>query len=127
MGLDTDRALLLTVIVTTVCWVAAAYLGPRTDLATLIQFYRKVHPFGPGWRYVQLHAGISKETAAMYSRRENIPLSLLGWLSGSVMIWSVLFCIGNFLYGRWGQAASLLTVFAASTAVLIRVVRLLWE
>ena len=37
---------MITIAVTTVCWLATAYLGadrPRV----LINFYRKVHPMGP--------------------------------------------------------------------------------
>ena len=43
-------ALLVTIAVTTVCWVATAYLGPQTDRKTLVEFYTKVRPFGPGWK-----------------------------------------------------------------------------
>ncbi|MBV9081237.1 MAG: hypothetical protein JOZ62_01070, partial [Acidobacteriaceae bacterium] len=125
--LETDGALIVTVVITTVCWVATAYLGPQTDAATLIDFYKKVHPVGPGWRYVRRKAGISEDAAARYSHRENIPLSLLGWASGSLMIWSALFGIGAVLYGRWRQGAWLFAVFAAAAWLLIRVVRQLWD
>ena len=47
---STAAQLLITVAVTTVCWLATAYLGPQTDEATLVSFYKKVHPNGPGWR-----------------------------------------------------------------------------
>jgi len=50
-GVDAGTAaqLLMTVAFTTICWLAAAYLGPRTDERVLLEFYRKVRPFGPGW------------------------------------------------------------------------------
>src|SRR5215216_7689080 len=38
------QRLLITIAVTTVCWVLAAYLAPPTDRVTLVEFYRKVHP-----------------------------------------------------------------------------------
>ena len=44
----THQELLLTVIFTTVCWLATAYFGPQTDRQTLIEFYKKVHPLRPG-------------------------------------------------------------------------------
>ena len=46
---STHVALLVTIAVTTVCWVATAYLGPQTDRRVLVEFYKKVRPFGPGW------------------------------------------------------------------------------
>ena len=49
VAFGTHEELLMAVIFTTICWVAAAYLGPETDRETLISFYHKVRPFGPGW------------------------------------------------------------------------------
>jgi|YelNatPaOPRAMG01_1025707.scaffolds.fasta_scaffold07923_1 Na+/proline symporter len=125
--IGTHRELLLTVLATTVCWLATAFLGPETDMRTLIDFYKKVRPFGPGWTRVRIAAGISDAEAAEHARSENIPLALVGWLSGSVMIWSALFTIGNFLYGRLNYAGALLIVFLTSLGVLIRIVHRLWR
>jgi len=72
-------------------------------------------------------AGISREEAAQWSQADNIPLSLLGWLSGTIVIWSALFTVGNVLYGRLHYAAALGAVFVASGLVLIRVIRRLWQ
>lgn len=125
-SIGTHQELLLTVVVTTICWLATAYLGPQTEMSTLISFYRKVHPFGPGWRRVREAAGISEEEAANYALKENVPLSLLGWAAGCAMIWSSLFTVGNFLYGRMGYAAVLCAVFLVSATVLIRIINRLW-
>jgi 1,4-dihydroxy-2-naphthoate octaprenyltransferase len=43
------------------------------------------------------------------------------------MIWSALFTVGNFLYGRIGYGAALAGVFVASGLVLLRVVTRLWS
>ncbi len=125
--LGTHRELLVTVIGTTICWLAVTWLGPATDRRTLIEFYRKVRPFGPGWRRVRLEAGISDAEAAAAARSENIPLALAGWVAGCTAIWSSLFTVGNFLYGRTGYGLALLGVFVASGLVLIRVINRLWR
>ena len=101
-----------------------AFLGPQTEERVLIEFYRKVKPFGPGWRRIRLAAGISEAEAA--ATRENIPLGLLGWLAGCTVIWSGLFTVGNFLYGRLGLALLLTGVFIASGLVLVWVMNRLW-
>ncbi|MCC6857868.1 MAG: Na+:solute symporter [Bryobacterales bacterium] len=124
---DTHKQLLLTVIFTSICWLATAYLGPETDRRALIDFYRKVRPFGPGWRAIRLEAGISDEEAALHSRHENIPLSLLGWVTGCVAIWSSLFSVGNWLYGRTEYAVALTAIFVLSSLVLVRVIQRLWR
>ena len=63
----------------------------------------------------------------LFRSHENIPLALVGWLAGSVMIWSALFTVGNILYGRMDYAAALGAVLIASTAALIMTVRRLWS
>ncbi|HEV3200245.1 MAG TPA: sodium:solute symporter family protein [Bryobacteraceae bacterium] len=125
---STAAQLLITVAVTTVCWLATAYLGPQNDPKVLMDFYMKVRPFGPGWRPIQMRAGISNADAtAMDLRTENFPLSLLGWFTGCIMIWSALFTVGNFLYGRMNYAFGLLAVFVLTGTILIQVVRRLWR
>jgi SSS family solute:Na+ symporter len=124
VAFTTHYALLTTVGITTLCWVLTAFLGPQTDRQTLIDFYRKVRPFGPGWRQIRQEAGISELEAA--ATHENIPLALLGWSAGCMAIWSSLFAVGNFLYGRMGLAAMLLGVFIVSGLGLIYVINQLW-
>jgi Na+/proline symporter len=124
VDISTHKALMMTVAVTTVCWVLTAFLGPETDRRTLIEFYRKTRPFGPGWTAIRKEAGISIEEAK--ATHQSIPLGLLGWVAGCTVVWSSLFMIGNFLYGRMGYALGLLCVFGASGLVLLWVVNRLW-
>jgi Na+/proline symporter len=123
--LPTHIALLITVAVTTICWVATAFAGPQTDRKVLIAFYRKVKPFGPGWRQVRIEAGISETEAA--ATHENIPLSLLGWVAGCVVVWSGLFFVGNILYGRMSIAMVLLATLVISGCILFWVINRLWS
>jgi SSS family solute:Na+ symporter len=123
----TAPELLATVIVTTICWVIMAYVGPQTDRDTLISFYKKVRPFGPGWRRVRIDAGVSAEEAAAYTREDNIPLAMLGWVAGTALVWSGLFTVGNFLYGRMGYTLALLVVLLASGSVVVWVTQRVWK
>src|SRR5581483_8460917 len=124
---STDQQLLFTVIGTTICWVIVAYVGPKTDSKTLVEFYKKVRPFGPGWQRIQIEAGISDAEVAAWARTDNIPLAMLGWVSGTVLIWAALFTVGNFLYGRMGYGFGLLAVSVVSGLVLISVIKRLWR
>src|SRR5436305_1233622 len=121
MGIGTVQQLLVTIAFTTVCWVLTAYFGPQTDVNVLIDFYKKVRPFGPGWRVIRLKAGIPASEAALDAEGQNFPLALLGWFTGCIMIWSALFTVGNFLYGRMEMALGLLAVFVVTAIMLIRV------
>jgi Na+/proline symporter len=124
MQFSTHISLLITIAITTVCWVVTAFVGPETDRRTLIEFYKKVHPSGPGWKKIRLEAGISEtEGRAM---QDNIPLALLGWVAGCTVIWSSLFTVGNFLYGRLDYAIALFAVVLVSGLALLYVVHRLW-
>jgi SSS family solute:Na+ symporter len=122
---STHVALILTIAVTTVCWVVTAYVGPQTDRRVLVEFYKKIRPFGPGWKLVREEAGLGEDAAR--TAGDNIPLALLGWVAGCATIWSALFSVGNFLYGRTGYALTCLAVFAIAGLALVRVVGRLWE
>ena len=121
---STHAALLMTVAVTTVCWLLAAYVAPPTDPDVLVAFYRKVRPFGPGWAPVRAKAGV---LPADEGSEENIPMALLGWVAGCAAIWSSLFAVGSFLYGRTGRGLMLTVVFAVSGLIVIRIVSRLWR
>jgi Na+/proline symporter len=124
VSMSTHVALLVTIGVTSICWILTALYGPETDRKTLIAFYRKVRPIGPGWAQIRKEAGVSEDEAR--ASHENFPLALLGWVSGSVVVWSALFTVGNFLYGRTEYAFALLAVFLVSGGALLYVVNRLW-
>ncbi len=121
-AMSTHRALVITIAVTTICWVATAFLGPETDRDVLVRFYEKVRPSGPGWKPIR-----SLASPSLRSSPDNIPMALLGWVAGCTAIWSALFTVGNVLYGRQGAALALGVVFLASSGVLIRLVQTLWS
>lgn len=116
---------LLQVGFTTVCWLIAAYVAPQTERAKLVEFYNKVHPAGPGWTKVRQEAGVTAETAAL--RGDHMGMAALGWVSGCFVIWSSLFAIGNFLYGRTQAALLLAGVFVVSGIALLYVINHLWD
>jgi solute:Na+ symporter, SSS family len=123
--MSTPVALLVTVAFTTICWITTAFIGPETDRATLISFYKLVRPFGPGWKKIRIEAGFANDFSR--SEAENIPVALIGWASGCAVIWSALFMVGNFLYGRMDLAGILLGVFVVSGAILIWTMNRLWQ
>jgi Na+/proline symporter len=123
--IGTSQGLIVVIAVTTFCWIVTAYVGPQTDPGVLIAFYRKVRPFGPGWGPVRANAKLTAEEAAVEG--DNFPLALVGWLAGCIMIWSALFTVGNFLYGRMEYASGLMVVFLISGAAVTGVVRRLWR
>jgi len=119
---STHAGLMITVAFTTLCWMLTAFFGPATDRKTLIEFYRKVRPSGPGWSAIRREAGLPDSAPGA----DNIPLALLGWFAGCTAIWSSLFMVGNFLYGRMTATGLLLAVFVVSGGALVYVFNRLW-
>jgi Na+/proline symporter len=122
LGLSSHRALLVTVIATTACWVATAYLAPQTDPAVLESFYLKVRPGGPGWEPVRRSLGARADGVV----GDPLPLALVGWALGCAMVWSSLFAIGQALYGRYLSAAGLAATALVTGTALGLLSRRLW-
>jgi solute:Na+ symporter, SSS family len=119
------HSVLYSVAFTTLCWLITAFVSAPTSRERLVAFYRKVHPAGPGWKKVRVEAGVSESEAALHG--DHMGMATLGWVSGCVVIWSSLFAIGNFLYGRLGYALGLTALFVVSGAVLLFVINRLWS
>ena len=119
------HTVLYSVAFTTVCWIVTAFVGAPTSRDRLIAFYMKVRPAGPGWRRIREEIGESESVAALHG--DHMGRATTGWITGCLAIWSSLFAIGNFLYGRTLTALLLTVVSAVSSAILISVVRRLWD
>ena len=117
--------LLITVVITTFCWLATAFLGPGTDWGVLTDFYRKVYPPGPGWGPVRDKAGVPADV--LRETTVQVPIAMLGWALGCALIWSGLFVVGNICYGDHAAAGILAVVFALSAFGVVKVIRRLWQ
>ncbi|TSA30995.1 MAG: Na+:solute symporter [Opitutales bacterium] len=125
---DFATVTMVQVGLTTLAWLITAYVGPQTDPATLISFYRKVKPAGPGWTAIRAAAGVTEAEVATENRSG---AAFVGWIAGCAVIWSSLFAIGNFLYSsgdpsRLRMAWILTVVLVVSGTVLLKVTRQLW-
>lgn len=119
------QTVICSVAFTTLCWLITAFVSQPTSRDRLIAFYKKVHPAGPGWRKIREAAGVSESEAALHG--DHMGLATAGWISGCAVIWSSLFAIGNFLYGRWTSAFILTGIFVVSGVVLLYVINHLWD
>lgn len=101
--------LLMGVGITTVAWVSVTFLTRPSDQKTLRSFYRLVKPGGPGWKKVVRAARDEGETLEDAEKGWDVPAGILCMVLGSLMVYSVLFAIGYWIYGKI-PAAALLTV-----------------
>ncbi len=108
-GLEDWQTIIIGAVLTSIIWVAATFLTPPTDDATLRDFYRKIKPGGPGWDAVINKA--NAEGDPIEKEVGQLPLEILCMVIGCMTVFSVLFATGNWIYGNVGTG-SLLTVVA---------------
>jgi Na+/proline symporter len=119
LEMSSHAALVWSVVLTTVVWVAVTYMTKPTDTETLRRFYRTVRPAGRGW-----HKVIGAEEAE--GPRDSLSLAVLGWVFGCTFVYSALFGTGALLYGHPLQGAICLLVTIGSGFGLTRVVPKIW-
>jgi SSS family solute:Na+ symporter len=112
-------ALVISVAATTLVWVAVTYLAPPTDRRTLVAFYERVRPAGPGWATVRHEANLPPSL-------DSVPQMLLGWTLGCAFVYAALFGAGSFLYGRTAQGLVWLAILLVSGVGLARLLPRLW-
>ncbi len=120
LSLPSHVTLPATVAITSVVWLAAAFLTRPTDADALRRFYRIARPGGPGWRRVRAEC-------ADASSPDDLSRALLAWASGIALVYGALFGVGHALLGHPLRATAALFGAAAGAAVLIRVLPRLWR
>jgi len=111
--IEFPESLYLIVGATTVAWVIATFATPTVDTATLVSFYRRVRPGGPGWKPIAMHCPEVRPDAGF-------GWLFVDWIAGVALVYAVLFAVGSVIFGEWTQAAGLAALAAVCTAVLVR-------
>ena len=84
--LGTHEELLMAVVFTTICWVAAAFLAPADRPRDPDQLLSQGPPLRPRLGADPRPGGrVVEAEAAVGGSHENMPLALLGWVSGCVV------------------------------------------
>ena len=84
----------LIVLITTIIWLTVTFITPADDNQTLINFYKKTKPGGPGWNIIKKLDNIDNE-----KEKWIVPSGILCMVLGCLMIYSALFSTGYFIYG----------------------------
>ncbi|RMG24067.1 MAG: Na+:solute symporter [Bacteroidetes bacterium] len=107
--------IVISVGLTTVIWLVTTFLTKPEDEDTLIAFYQKTHPGGPGWNHIRQAAARKGMKMGDEHKKWDVPDGILAMLMGCVLVYSTLFATGNWLYGHWIPAL-LLTGLAIAAA-----------
>ncbi len=102
---------------TTIIWLLATFLTQPEEHKTLVSFYQRVHPGGPGWTKVLNRAKAEGHTIDD-NRKWTVPSGILAMFVGAILIYTILFATGYWIYGQY-KAALILTVIAILSALLL--------
>jgi Na+/proline symporter len=107
------ESLYVIVGATTVAWVTATFATPAVDTATLMSFYRRVRPGGPGWQPIAAQCPEVRPDAGF-------GWLFVDWIAGVALVYAMLFAVGSVIFGEWTQAAGLAALAAVCAIVLTR-------
>ncbi|HUS87211.1 MAG TPA: sodium:solute symporter family protein [Bacteroidales bacterium] len=119
---DFTSKLLIAVLATTAAWLLTTYLTRPETAGTLRKFYRITRPGGPGWRKVVTEARADGDMIdeADHGKPWEMPLQILCVFIGVIVIYSFLFSIGSFVYGKTGIAVILVVIALAGMFFLFK-------
>jgi hypothetical protein len=103
--------------VTTVAWVLVALFTQATDEEKLREFYRRIQPGGPGWRYVLERAEHERQQIRDPKLKSDLPIGLLASAAATAGIWALIFAGGFFLYGQPLSGLGMLAITAVGGGI----------
>ncbi len=109
------------VFVTTALWLIVTYLTPSESTSVLRSFYKKIQPGGPGWTKIVEEAKNDSEDIIKENESWTVPSGIIAMLLGCIMIYSIMFSTGYFIYGSYNLAIPLLGLAIISGLYLIKV------
>ena len=108
------------VLVTTSIWLTATFMTQPESKEVLRDFYKKIQPGGPGWAKVVAEAETDGVTIVNNKEKWSVPSGLTAMLLGCVLIYSIMFATGYWIYGRTTSAMVLTAVAFVSGFLLIK-------
>jgi Na+/proline symporter len=96
------------VFFTTATWLIVTFLTPAESLETLKKFVDQLELSGPGWKTIT-----DRKSTGVLAK------GVLAMLYGCVLVYSMLFAMGNLLYERYTISAAL-ALMAIASALLLR-------
>ncbi|MCR9228471.1 MAG: Na+:solute symporter [Flavobacteriaceae bacterium] len=108
-------------IVTSIIWLTATFVTQPESKEVLRSFYIKIQPGGPGWAKVVDQAKGDNVEIVKTNEKWSVPSGIKAMLSGVVLIYSIMFATGYWIYGEYQLAIILTIVVALSAFVLLKV------
>ena len=109
------------VVITSTSWIIATFITPSEKDSVLRSFYKKTQPGGPGWTKIIETARKEGEEIDNISEGWSVPTGIIAMLLGCMMIYSIMFSTGYFIYGEHHLAFPLLGLAIVSAFLLVKI------
>lgn len=110
-GIEPPITLYPTVIGTTIVWLIVTMLTRPADEKTLIEFFRRTHPGGIGWKRIAAKVPEVKGDTG-FGRL------FFNWFLGVIAVYSFLFSIGWILFGEFTKGIPVLILGIVSATII---------
>ncbi|MGD1945510.1 MAG: sodium:solute symporter family protein [Croceivirga sp.] len=121
-GLFPDWAELpFIMVITSIIWLTATFLTQPESKEVLQGFYRKIQPGGPGWKKVVDEAKTEEINITKGEGEWSAPSGITAMLLGVVLIYTIMFATGHWIYGKTTSALVLTGAALVSGFLLTKV------
>lgn len=108
-------------VVTSIIWLAATFMTQPESKEVLRDFYRKIQPGGPGWKKVVDEAAADNVQIVDSNEKWSVPSGITAMILGVVLIYTIMFATGHWIYGKTTSALILTAVALVTGFLLVRV------
>ncbi|HLT50510.1 MAG TPA: sodium:solute symporter family protein [Arenibacter sp.] len=108
------------VLLTTLIWLTATFLTQPESKQVLQDFYKKIQPGGPGWAKVVTEAEAEQVEIVNTKEKWSVPSGIYAMILGCILIYSIMFATGYWIYGKITPAFILTIVAIVSGILLVR-------
>ncbi|NNK88543.1 MAG: Na+:solute symporter [Flavobacteriaceae bacterium] len=106
------------VFITTVIWLLVTFLTRPEKDEVLNRFYKRTQPGGPGWARVLRRAQADQIDVKTGDEPWSVPSGIMAMIIGCILIYSIMFATGHWIYGEHTTATILSGIAIVSAIVL---------
>ena len=108
-------------LVTSIVWLTATFMTQPETNKVLQNFHKKIQPGGPGWRKIVDEAANNGREVVLTTEKWAVPSGLKAMLLGVVLIYTIMFATGYWIYGETNLALVLTASALVAGLLLVKV------
>lgn len=111
----------LVVLLTTLVWLIVTFITRPEEDKVLFDFYKNIQPEKGGWKPVLLKAKEQNVEIETVQKATSLSQNILAVFSGTILIFSLMFATGNWIYGNYSSATIYSIIALCAAFILITI------